>query len=214
MSESITMADFGLSCPRGGDFYSCKDSHIQFIGCCTENPCIDGTGICRQSALRYTSYSKDAYLKIQQQSCVEPYNETKWWTCSVADTPFIGCCSSDPCNSEGCLEEDLLAARVSDNATHAAPFLTSTSTSDSSSSGGSGSGGLSKGAVAGIAVGSALAVLIVVGILFFFYRRREKRKRDQLAAKAQPNSDGTPGVYMPSPYQGKSFIVSPTLSNL
>lgn len=216
MSESIAVADFGLSCPRGGKFYSlsCKDAHIQFIGCCTEDPCIDGTGICRQSALRYSSYSKDTYLKIDAQSCVAPYNKTSWYTCSSANPPFIGCCASDPCNSEGCPEEDLLAARVSDNATEAAPFLTSTSTSDASSSGGSGSGGLSKGAVAGIAVGSALAVLIVVGILFFFYRRREKRKPDELAAKAQSNADGTPGVYMPSPYQGNSFNIAPPLSNI
>lgn len=199
MSGTTAVVDFGLSCPQGGSFYSCKDAESHFIGCCTEDPCVDKTGYCPQSALRYTSYSKDSYRSIPPQSCAAPHNESTWYTCSEIDSPFMGCCSSNPCANNGCPQEDLLAAQVSDDDENAAPFVTS-----SSSSG----GGLSKGAIAGIAVGCAVAVLIVAGILFFLYRRREKRKRDELASKAQPNAGGTPGVYMPSPYQGKSTMVA------
>lgn len=200
MSKTNAMADFGLSCPQGGSFYSCKKADSHFIGCCTEDPCVDGTGYCPQSALRYTSYNKDSYRSIPPQSCAALHNESTWYTCSEIDSPFMGCCSSNPCVNNGCPRQDLLAAQVSDDSEYAAPFLT-----DASSSG----GGLSKGAIAGIAVGCGLAVLIVVGVLFFIYRRREKRKRDELAAKAQPNADGTPGVYMPSPYQDS--MGSPTV---
>lgn len=209
MSEGNPMSDFGLSCPYGGTFYICKDAESKFLGCCTEDPCVDGTGYCPQSALRYSSYSQDSYRSIPPENCVAPHNESTWYTCSSAVPPFMGCCASNPCTNDGCPVEDLLAARVDDDPTNAAPFLTSTSTSDASS-GGSGSGGLSTGAIVGIAIGSALAVLIVVGILFFIYKRREKRRRDELAAKVQPNADGTPDVYMPSPYQGKLIGVTPS----
>ena len=207
MSEGNPMSDFGLSCPYGGTFYICKDAKSKFLGCCTEDPCVDGTGYCPQSALRYSSYSQDSYRSIPPENCVAPHNESTWYTCSGAVPPFMGCCASNPCTEDGCPVEDLLAARVDDDPTNAAPFLSSTSTSDASSGDGD-SGGLSTGAIVGIAIGSALAVLIVVGILFFIYKRREKRRRDELAAKAQPNADGTPGVYMPSPYQGKLFGVT------
>ncbi|KAG8161252.1 hypothetical protein KVR01_009516 [Diaporthe batatas] len=205
MSGTSAMADFGLSCPQGGTFYSCSEATHHFIGCCTENPCIDGTGYCPQTSLRYTSYNKDSYRSILPQSCVAPYNESTWYTCSEIDSPFMGCCSSNPCADGGCPQKDLLAAQVSDIEENAAPFMASASSSG---------GGLSKGAIAGIAVGCAAAVLIVVGILFLLYRRREKRRRDELASKAQPNAEATPGVYMPSPYQDSmgspaTFPVSP-----
>lgn len=205
MSSGNPIADLGLSCPDGGSFYICKEAKSRFIGCCTENPCTDGTGDCPQSALRYSSFNKDAYRDVPQESCAAPHNESTWYTCTGISPPFMGCCASNPCANEGCPAKDLLAARLSDEPTNAAPFLTSTSTADASSSSDNSSRGLSTGAIVGIAIGSALAVLIVVGILFFMYRRREKRRRDELAAKVQPNADGTPGIYMPSPYQGESM---------
>ncbi|KAI3393010.1 hypothetical protein diail_4889 [Diaporthe ilicicola] len=201
MSEGNPMADFGLSCPYGGTFYICKDAKSQFLGCCTEDPCADGTGYCPQNALRYSSYSQDSYRSIPQENCVAPHNESTWYTCSSAVPPFMGCCASNPCTNEGCPEEDLLAARVDDDPTNAAPFLTATSTSNASSSSGKVSGGLKTQAIVGIAVGSALAVLIAAAIVFCFYKRREKKRRDELAAGGQQNGDGTPGVYMASPYQ-------------
>lgn len=209
MSEGTgnPIADLGLSCPQGGQFYICKEATSKFLGCCTEDPCADGTGLCPQDALRYSSISQESYRKIRAQNCAAPRNESTWYTCSELTSPFMGCCASNPCANDGCPLEDLLAARISDDPTNAAPFLTSASTSDASS-GSSGSGGLSTGAIVGIAIGSAAAVLVVVGILFFCYRRREKKKRDELAAKVQPNADGTPGVYIPSPYQGQSILTA------
>ncbi|KAH8749318.1 hypothetical protein F5883DRAFT_694997 [Diaporthe sp. PMI_573] len=98
MSEGNAMADFGVSCPYGGTFYNCKDAESQFLGCCTENPCVDGTGYCPQPALRYSSYSQDSYRSIPPQNCVTPHNESSWYTCSGAVPPFMGCCASNPCS--------------------------------------------------------------------------------------------------------------------
>ncbi|KAL1854467.1 hypothetical protein Daus18300_011388 [Diaporthe australafricana] len=201
MSEGNPMAVFGLSCPYGGTFYICKDAKSQFLGCCTEDPCAGGTGYCPQSALRYSNYSQDSYRSIPQENCVAPRNESSWYTCSSAVPPFMGCCASNPCSNEGCPEDDLLAARLDDDPTNAAPFLTATSTSSASSSSDKGSSSLSTGAIVGISIGSALVVLIAAGVLFFYYKRREKRRRDELASKGQRNADGTPGAFIPSPYQ-------------
>jgi hypothetical protein len=47
--------------------------------------------------------------------------------------------------------------------------------------------GLSRGAIAGIAVGSVLAALLVLaGIAFFFWRKREARKQNEAVGKEAP----------------------------
>lgn len=205
MTVASRTTDLGLTCPSGGSFHVCQGAITQFIGCCAIDPCGDGNGDCPQEYLRYSSYSKDSYVNIPAQSCVSPYNSSSWYTCSNADPPFLGCCASNPCNA-GCSADDLLAARLSDDSSDTGVFLTataSTAAATSASSGDHGSTSLSRGAIVGIAIGSALGVLIGAVALFFCYKRREKAKKDRLVAAGQPSPNGTPGTYLPSPYQGE-----------
>lgn len=47
--------------------------------------------------------------------------------------------------------------------------------------------GLSRGAIAGISVGTVLtALLVLAGIAFFFWRKRKARKQDEAAGKETP----------------------------
>lgn len=231
-------------CPSGGTFYVCQGNTTQFLGCCTTDPCASGQGVCPQSSLRTTSFNSDDYDSFPPQACASA-TQGLWYTCSKITTPFMGCCTSNPCQNDGCDAADLRAARVSDDAADAAVFLTTdaaptTSSSSSSSStsvvasstsvasnssstpstpvsdggGGNSSSGLSTGAIVGLAIGAALGALILGILLFCLYKRYEKKKarqQQQLMAMGQSGPDGTPGIHIPSPYQGKhSPVVSST----
>lgn len=206
MSDTSVIAKLGLSCPEGGSFYVCKGAKTQFLGCCTVDPCSDGTGDCPQDSLRYSSYSKDSYISIPSENCASPHNSSSWYTCSNAEPPFLGCCASNPCN-DGCSQDDLLAARVDDDPSNASVFLTATASSATSSttstSDGENSTSLSTGAIVGVAIGSSFAALIAAVLLFFCYKRRERSRKNELGASGQPENLGTPGLYVPSPYQGE-----------
>lgn len=80
--------DFGLECPKGGSFYVCHDAAVKFIGCCTTNPCSDGSGKCATRDLREASFSADAYAKIPEQSCDDNRKEKVWFTCAGRRKPF------------------------------------------------------------------------------------------------------------------------------
>lgn len=214
MSAVSIIAELGLTCPHGGSFYICQGAETQFLGCCTMDPCASGKGYCPQDSLRYSSYSKDNYISIPPENCDSPYNSSSWYTCSNADPPFMGCCASNPCNA-GCSNDDLLAARVDDDPSNASVFLTATATTTSgstaissagsaatsSASSDNGSTSLSTGAIVGIAIGSSFTALIAAVVLFLCYKRREKAKKTDLIASGQPSPYGTPGAYLPSPYQ-------------
>ncbi|KAJ9161911.1 hypothetical protein NKR19_g1800 [Coniochaeta hoffmannii] len=62
---------FGLSCPSGGSFYICQNNKTEFIGCCTADPCLDGSGSCPQANLRNASFSADSYDGLKPQDCAE-----------------------------------------------------------------------------------------------------------------------------------------------
>ncbi|KAF3771374.1 hypothetical protein M406DRAFT_326759 [Cryphonectria parasitica EP155] len=160
--EAIHSMNLELDCPNGGHFYVCQGNTTQFLGCCTEDPCADGTGDCPQAALRNASYSSADYDSIPEQACVA---SSLWYTCAATNPPFMGCCEANPCQDGGCFGANLTAARLSDNVTDASPFMTS-----EASSGGSRSA-LSTGAIVGIAVGSALAALGIGIVLFMLYQR-------------------------------------------
>ncbi|ROW01907.1 hypothetical protein VMCG_05531 [Cytospora schulzeri] len=205
MSAASTKTGLGLTCPDGGDFYVCQDAETQFLGCCTIDPCASGKGYCPQDSLRNSSYSKDSYISIPPENCASPYNSTSWYTCSGVTPPFMGCCASNPCRNNGCPSDDLLAARVDDDPSNASVFLTATGTAPSStasSSADNSSTSLSTGAIVGIAIGSSFTALIAAVILFLCYKRREKAKHVLVAAgQSDAAQAGTPGMYLPSPYQ-------------
>ncbi|KAI1865765.1 hypothetical protein JX265_008088 [Neoarthrinium moseri] len=124
------ISEFGLSCPNGGTFYICEASARRFIGCCDEDPCSGGLGLCNSGSLHAASFDADSYNSIPPESC---FSSGLWYTCANASPPFLGCCLSNPCNG-GCPESDLTAARLADDSSKAAPFLTSSSRTSSTKS--------------------------------------------------------------------------------
>lgn len=123
MSDPISR--LGLACPLGGKFYICQGGATQFIGCCLSDPCAGGKGSCPQADLRYASFDAAHYADIKPQACA---GKGSWYTCSGQGLkdPFLGCCSSNACGTaaSGCPQQDLLAARLSDDKASAAPFST------------------------------------------------------------------------------------------
>ncbi|KAI2469281.1 hypothetical protein F4781DRAFT_229971 [Annulohypoxylon bovei var. microspora] len=211
---SITRDDLGLSCPSKGKFYVCDKATIRFIGCCTVDPCADGSGKCPQNSLSAASFSSDHYNSISPQNCAPPHNDSTWYTCQSSQ-PFLGCCSTNPCSSNGCPTAKLLPATLSDNAGNAQVFLT-TSTPSSGSSGSSGYT-LSLGAILGIALGCAALVAIVLAILAYRCGWLAKRKKQGKEGDATASQYGGPGPYSPhmSPFQDgyRSGEPSPGFSN-
>lgn len=191
------MANVTGFCPQGGDFYVCQGKKTQFLGCCTSDPCSDGSGDCPQTSLRYTSYNADDYDAIPPEECV---STGLWYTCSAISTAFMGCCLENPCRNNGCTQGNLTAARLSDITSDAAPFMTSAAAASGDMK------MLSTGAIVGIAIGASLGALILGILLFLFYRRHERRRELRRDELHQSTPGSTPGVYVPSPYQGKQNL--------
>lgn len=161
---STTRSDLGLSCPSKGKFYVCENASIRFIGCCTVDPCADGSGRCPQNDLAAASFSSDHYDSIPGQSCAAPNNASSWFTCKSSQ-PFMGCCSTNPCQNDGCPTANLLPATLSDDASNAEVFLASSSSTPSSNS--SSGYQLPLGGILGISLGGAAVVAILLAILAY-----------------------------------------------
>ncbi|KAI0603544.1 hypothetical protein F4775DRAFT_534156 [Biscogniauxia sp. FL1348] len=214
---SVSHSQLGLSCPSRGTFYVCEHAAIRFIGCCTVDPCADGSGVCPQANLATSSFSSDHYDDIPPQSCAAPYNSSTWYTCK-SSTPFMGCCRTVPCG-EGCQQADLLPAMLSDDESQAQVFLSGTTASDNSSSSGAPSNNserysLSLGTILGISLGSAAVVAVILG--FLMYRcgwwARQKKSQQEAEEASKHYSVSTSGQYspgFPSPWPATSQLGSP-----
>lgn len=199
---------FGLSCPDGGRFYVCEGSKVEFVGCCTSDPCKDKKGECPQENLRTSSFNTDSYEDLAPQSCDDDREQKIWFTCKYNSPPFMGCCNENACAELGCNRTDLVPAKLSDDPSLRARFLdpsgeSPTSTPDSDSD----DGGLSSGAIAGIAIGAVVGALIILGLIFwrfFWLPKKRKQSQDQ---KQDPNQSQSqmqnvqPGVgNVPTPW--------------
>lgn len=208
---STSTSDLGLSCPSKGKFYVCENAAIRFIGCCTVDPCADGSGSCPQSSLAPTSFSSDHYDSIPAQNCAAPSNSSHWFTCKSSQ-PFLGCCSVNPCENSGCPTASLLAATLSDDASNAQVFLSeasssasatptpsASSTPDSSSSGYS----LSLGAILGIAIGCTALIAILLALLAYrcgwLARHRKQKEANEATIYTNPLSRKTLPFFLPCP---------------
>ncbi|KAK0648577.1 hypothetical protein B0T16DRAFT_116941 [Cercophora newfieldiana] len=180
------MSSFGLSCPTGGSFYVCQNNATEFIGCCTSNPCADGSGNCPKSDLRSASFSGDSYSEIPAQQCAGGSGSSSalWYTCQKNLPPFLGCCSTNPCSQGSCPSTNLAPASLSSNATSRATFLAlgadPITPTPSDTPAATSRAGLSTGAIAGIAVGGALLLIVIAG--FTIYKcgwcAKKKKKRE------------------------------------
>ncbi|KAL2752954.1 hypothetical protein ACRALDRAFT_2055351 [Sodiomyces alcalophilus JCM 7366] len=184
----------GLTCPEGGDFYICPGKATEFIGCCTSDPCTDSAdGHCPTRDLRPASFDPDRYANIPAQSCDDARSHRVWWTCRDDDPTFLGCCATNPCGG-GCPRDHLIQAVLSEDEDNRLAFVpgeattsptptTSASPTASPSpsdeaSGSSGSPGLPTGAIVGIAIGGALAVVILAILVWKFCWKARRRGKD------------------------------------
>lgn len=161
---------FGLSCPNGGDFHICENTKKEFIGCCTMDPCADGSGVCDKAHLRSASFSESSYLDIPPQSCDSTGGDDHFYTCTANDPPFIGCCSINPCVNMTCPSANLRAAVLSSDHDDRASFLApsaSSSGAKSTAASNSNSSGLSSGEVAGIVVSIITLLILMAGVVLW-----------------------------------------------
>ncbi|KAF5008492.1 hypothetical protein FDECE_5225 [Fusarium decemcellulare] len=142
MDGQNPITNLGLACPYGGNFYICRDSPTQFIGCCKSDPCGERKGLCPDEHLRSASFEAKQYNQILPQACINDNRDVKWYTCAGTTPSFLGCCAVNPCAKGVCPARELRAAKLSDNSKDAEPFrgggsppdpVSSSSTSSSSS---------------------------------------------------------------------------------
>ncbi|KAK4635369.1 hypothetical protein CLAFUW4_00812 [Fulvia fulva] len=170
-----------MSCPSGGDFYSCVEGS-RFVGCCGTNPC--GATGCAAGDLVSTSFDADQHGEIPDQQC----NSGQFYTCGFTVPPFWGCCSTNPCTgTTGCPAGSLSAAFLSSNPTLAEPFLSLNDTYSTPSSTGSStptpsstphSSSSNTGAIAGGVVGGVAVLAAFIFGLLWLYRRRRRVERE------------------------------------
>ncbi|KAI1632987.1 hypothetical protein F4809DRAFT_54105 [Biscogniauxia mediterranea] len=180
---------YGLSCPVGGEISICADAEDRFLGCCDIAAACSsggggsGGGNCSGAHLFPASFSAARYSDFLPQNCAAPYDESYWYTCADAVPPFIGCCRNNPCNG-GCLEGNLIPARLSDIDENAAQFLAPAATEEGESA----SGPRNTGLIVGLSMTGVVILLAVLGI-YLWWRRREERRRVQ-GQESPPDSDG------------------------
>ncbi|KAI1116576.1 hypothetical protein F5Y14DRAFT_407244, partial [Nemania sp. NC0429] len=211
---------FGLSCPSGGDFYICADAPTRFIGCCGIDPCSDALGgDCPRDQLFDASFSASSGDDFLGQACgasapgsVTPGGHNRgggyglWYTCSKTRPPFLGCCSNDPCNLQGCLDGNLVPAVLSGDSRNASLFelpktTSSTSPALSTATSNTGEGGdsakLEVGPIIGITLAGVVVLLLLVGS-YLWVRRRERKymtlERQREQGRGYRSSKGTGGV--------------------
>ena len=167
-------SDLGLSCPRGGEWYICQGTKIEFVGCCTIDPCADGSGECAEANLLPASFSMNQYSKIPSLGCAPStkpgYKQPLWWTCIAPVPPFMGCCHSNPC-TDGCPEGNLSAARLPYEPSTREMFLTNANANVEPEK----SSKLSSGAIAGIVVGAIAVIVALIGAYWFLRRKKQKK---------------------------------------
>jgi hypothetical protein len=210
---------FGLSCPSGGKFYICQSQQDQskpdFIGCCAEDPC--STGKCPSASLQPASFSESAYEKLPRQDCDDPRSVNAWYTCLIdGKAPFMGCCSVNPCSVGSCPRANLLPAKLSSNPADRTRFLNPSGTSNtpvpspspSNPSDINGKGGLGAGTIAGIAVGAAVLVVMVIGFTLWKCgcRLGRRHKKEELYTPEKPVPDPAVAAYNNNPGPRESLI--------
>lgn len=152
-----------FTCPNGGTWYACPNEPY-FLGCCSSDPCTSTNTTTPCPDLYPASFDTSLYDAIRPNSCLGG-NNSKWYTCSEIETPFLGCCTSNPC-TDGCPKSDLRAAAWSGSRGDQYELFVDAP-----------SGKLGGGAIAGIVVGCVAGVAILILAIWFCVRRRQKKNQ-------------------------------------
>ncbi|KAJ5945068.1 hypothetical protein N7516_005236 [Penicillium verrucosum] len=194
-NSNLNSSSNHFRCPKGGAWYVCPDEP-QFVGCCSQDPCrnvdANSTSPCPGSNLYYASYDPSMHEEIPANACIDG---GKWFTCTGANPPFIGCCASDPCktpDNTGCPNDDLLPAAWSKSRPGQFALFQDEGTADDDE--------LSGGAIAGIVVG-AVAALVIIGALVWFFVRKRGKKAAAMSGHGHTSSvvEGEHGRMYPCP---------------
>ncbi|KAI2609194.1 hypothetical protein GGR54DRAFT_388364 [Hypoxylon sp. NC1633] len=240
-NDTDPVKHLGLSCPEGGNFHICQNSRTRFIGCCDEDPCADGSGLCRSTDLHRATFNPSMYNEIPTQGCTSTSGGliAQWYTCVAG--PFMGCCLSNPCAHGGdCPATDLVAARLSDDDHDAAVFVTSAATSSAAPTSSadlatatvvttlstSSPGAVATSApveappadvpptakIVGGTVGGVVGLVLIVCFIFLYIRRRKAAARQAETAVSAGSYQGETTRPPWSPYKD-SFTASPSTAH-
>lgn len=107
-SSNISIIEkFGLGCPKGGKPYICAGEWTEFLGCCKSDACSFAMG-CPKEDVTLMSFNRSYWELISPQTCQSHDPKVQFWVCGVTKPSFIGCCSSNACETGlGCPSEDL-----------------------------------------------------------------------------------------------------------
>lgn len=199
MSNKV-IANLGLYCPNKGKFYVCDGKTTEFIGCCMSDPCVND-GKCPDDDLRVSAFSPAKYDEIPNQDCDRTEIKDRaslFYTCmnqKNGTNPFIGCCAENACQAPNgqCPETLLSPAILSRNTTERAAFIGPDS---------AGGGGLSTGAIVGIAIGSVVAVGILLMVIWrcgWHARKRNERRAPKWESNA-PQNTNPEMAFSPTPH--------------
>ena len=185
---SAGSASCNFTCPSGGTWYACPDEPY-FLGCCSSDPCTNSNTTSPCPDVYAASFNPSIFDSISPNTCVNS-SSNKWYSCNHTSPPFLGCCSSNPCEkTHGCPKEDIIASSWSQSRSDQFALFKDGDDGGESGEGGDGgdSGGnsLSGGAIAGIVVGCVAGVAILIFAVWFLSRRRKKR---------QAPAEGTPAI--------------------
>jgi len=163
----------------GYQWYTCDNSKPPYKGCCAIDPCNEGCpddkdqekvqgggGTGGNDGKDSTTTPNDTPTSTTEGPTAKTTSEGK-------PSPTTSVIIVTKTASDGRVETSSIVTTV----TPALPNQTGVSDNGSAPSGSASGSKLSKGAVAGIAVGAGLAVSLLVLALFFLYRRKKREQR-------------------------------------
>ncbi|KAL3590740.1 hypothetical protein FPOAC2_12942 [Fusarium poae] len=99
-SNHTAIIDYwGFKCENDAKFYICENTWAEFFGCCTTDPCADGSGVCPPFSVRSLSYDRKRREEVPPQDCLAVSIDGYFHICGSKDSEpsFMGCCNMNAC---------------------------------------------------------------------------------------------------------------------
>jgi hypothetical protein len=194
---------WGPSCPSGGTWYACGTGS-KFVGCCANDPCALG---CLDGNLYPASFDPAFFGEFPDLVCNPG---SAWYTCAGSKPPFMGCCSTNPCDA-GCPPGDLTPGFLSGNyfidcqffssgcsasPTTGVPATPTAPDTPSSSAPAPVSQHAPSRVIAAAAGGSVAGFIVVILLVIHWYRfsARRRKMRVEVAALREKESTSPPSL--------------------